>query len=231
MTTIRIGETEHTVDLNLVPYLASWHRFELVASKSEPLRHEIISELEDFGTTYDGITKGIRNFFRLLRCDIDKYTQLFDKLDFLGVEILDGWPLERIVTEIKSGKSGGWCDRFDVPPSRKNARNCAFRLIYLMHTATFEDPLMDSNAIFNTVLYVVSHAGVFLGIDRFVVKSIYLQRFDPSPKQLTAGTFFFSDDYYDSHSSLDLSYNFRVSGILWSASVCLMQGLWRPWAK
>ncbi|KAI9877556.1 MAG: hypothetical protein M1830_003567 [Pleopsidium flavum] len=172
MINIDIGGTPYTVNSTHLPYFHSFQSFHHSSGQSTtPLTH---SAIPLFDIAYRGVEHGFRHCVRMLGTDLSRYHTLCDTLDFLCVDVLGGRALDDIMGDLKSGKAQA---------VKGLARDAAFRLVYLILTGSFEAEVRDSQKVYNAVLFVVLHSGIFKYRPRKVVRDAYEERFRVTEKQ------------------------------------------------
>ena len=103
---------------------------------------------------------------------------------FLHVDVLGEQSINEVIKGLKSGASDyDHEERREIKGDKSNARNAAFKLLYLILRGDFTDWIKDSAKVFNAVLYLVSHAATFKWRTRSVVRAAYEERFVVSAKQ------------------------------------------------
>ena len=181
-TTIELGTKPYSIDVTKVPYIQSYISFQSHSGQDTAnLTHP---EIPLFDAAYWGIENGFRQCFRKLGPDLEQYHTLCDTLDFLGVDVLKGHSIDSIFSGLKSGKPQFELEykyHRQVRSSKSRARDCAFRLLFLILTAESEG--IDGQKAYNAVYFVVSHRAIFKYATRKVVRAGYEERFCCSEKQ------------------------------------------------
>ena len=95
------------------------------------------------------------------------------------MDVCKGRTLNEIIKDLKAGR--GYDEDGDCDKSK--ARDAAFKLVYSILQDTFRSNDKHKNAIFNAVLFVVSHPRTFGWKTRNVVRAVYESRFLLSVKQ------------------------------------------------
>ncbi|KAF4534676.1 Pantothenate transporter [Lasiodiplodia theobromae] len=183
-TTVTIGETSYSVDLTKVPYLESYLRFQSNAGQST-----VHSDIPLFAVAYDGLENGYRQYFRKLPDQLDQYHTLCETLDILCADVLQQQTVKGLFEDLREGKGSYECEykrSVFVKGDKKKARDAAFKLLYLILRADFESDVKDSQLVYNAVLFVVSHRGIFKYRIRKMVRAAYEERFIISTKQMAS---------------------------------------------
>ncbi|KAH6671448.1 hypothetical protein B0J14DRAFT_596088 [Halenospora varia] len=183
-TAIRIGDVHYDIEVSKIPYLSSFVNFQ---ANAQPKSTEFIhGPIPHFDVALKGIESGYRQCFRSLPTDLSQYHTLCDTYEFLCIDVLSGQTINEIFVELKSGKSDYELEYkryLKVKGNKTEARDAAFKLLYLIMLGEFENEIRDSAKIFNAVLYLVSHSATFKWRTRKVVRAAYEERFVVSAKQ------------------------------------------------
>ncbi|ORY10797.1 hypothetical protein BCR34DRAFT_485103 [Clohesyomyces aquaticus] len=142
--------------------------------KSTEIIHEAIPL---FDVALKGIESGYRQCFRSLSSDIILYRTLCGTYDFLHVDVCKGRTLSEIIKDLKAGRG------YDEDCDKSKARDAAFKLVYSILQDTFQSNDKHKNAIFDAVLFAVSHPGTFKWKARNAVRAAYESKFILSAKQ------------------------------------------------
>jgi hypothetical protein len=181
---LKIGNTLYDIDLSMIPYLASFVRFE---RNCQPEGSEFThGDIPLFDTALKGLESGYRFCFRSLPVDLAQYHTLCETYDFLGVDVLGGQTIDNIFSDLRACKTDYELDykRYRAIKGDKTlARDAAFRLLFLILRGEFGDEAKDSTKAYNAVLFIVSHSGTFKYRTRSVLRAAYEERFVVSPKQ------------------------------------------------
>jgi len=184
---IRIGDVHYDIEVSKIPYLSSFIAFQAKAEQqSAGIVHGPIAL---FDVALKGIQSGYRQCFRNLPADLSQHHTLCDTYDFLCVDVLGGKSINEIFADLKSGKSDSELEYKrcrEIKGNKSEARDTAFRLLYMIVLGEFKDETKESAKIFNAVLFVVSHSGTFKWRTRSVVRAAYEERFVISTKQRAA---------------------------------------------
>ncbi|KAH7021762.1 hypothetical protein B0J12DRAFT_687264 [Macrophomina phaseolina] len=183
-TTVKIGETYYSVDLGKVPYLESYLRFQ--GNAGQCTTH---GDVPLFAVAYAGLENGYRQYFRKLPDQLDQYHTLCETLDILCIDVLQQQTVKEVFEDLREGKGSYECEHkrsIFVKGDKKKARNAAFKLLYLILCAEFESDEKDSQIVYNAVLFVVSHRGIFKYRIRKMVRAAYEERFHISTKQMAS---------------------------------------------
>ncbi|KAI9774393.1 MAG: hypothetical protein M1840_004287 [Geoglossum simile] len=181
---IRIGDVHYDIEVSKIPYLLSFANFQ---ANSQPQSTELVhGPIPLFNVVLKGIESGYRQCFRSMPPDLAQHRTLCETYEFLQVDILGGQAITEIFNDLKSGKTDYTPeDKYSRPVRgrKSEARDTAFKLVYLILLGEFKDENKDSTKVFNAVLFVVSHSGIFKWRTRTVVRAAYEERFVVSPKQ------------------------------------------------
>ncbi|KAJ5858279.1 hypothetical protein N7534_003556 [Penicillium rubens] len=121
---------------------------------SQPRKTEFIhGNIALFDVALRGLESGYRQCFRSLRGDIPQYYTLCETYDFLGVDVLAGQSIDNIFADLRACKTD-------------------YELGYKRY-----------QAVYNAVLFIVSHPGTFKQGTRIAVRSVFEERFVVSAKQ------------------------------------------------
>ena len=184
---IKVGSELYELDLTRMPYFSSFADFQQRAGRdTEMLEHE---DVPLFNVAYKGVEHGFRQCFRALGTDIDQYHILCDSLDFLCVDVLERSSIKDLFQELKTGKPQYELEYKyyrEVKSSKSPARDAAFRLLYSIISTEFTSEAVESQTMYNAVLFVVSHRAIFSYKTRKTVRAAYEERFQPSQKQLAS---------------------------------------------
>ena len=181
-TDIEIGGKPYNISTTRMPYFASYIDFQ----RRSGLAADKHGDIPLFDAAFQGVESGFRRFFRILGTDLTEYSTLCDTLDFLCIDTLGGRSIASISEDLKSGK--GWYDDAYRPPlfvrgQKERARDSAFRLLYLLLKADLEDEPKTRQKMYEAVLFIVSHRGIFKYHARKTIRTAYEERFDVSEKQ------------------------------------------------
>ena len=181
-TDIEIGGKPYNISTTSMPYFASYIDFQ----RRSGLAADKHGDIPLFDAAFQGVESGFRRFFRILGTDLTEYSTLCDTLDFLCIDTLGGRSIASISEDLKSGK--GWYDDAYKPPlfvrgQKERARDSAFRLLYLLLKTDLEDETKTRQKMYEAVLFVVSHRGIFKYHARKTIRTAYEERFDVSEKQ------------------------------------------------
>ncbi|KAI9687226.1 MAG: hypothetical protein M1822_002269 [Bathelium mastoideum] len=182
-TTIRIGDVHYDNDVvSKIPYLASFVNDQAKApSESVELTHDPIPL---FDTALRGIESGYRQCFRSIPADPAQHRILCNTYDFLGIDVVGGQSITKIINDLKSGKIDYDLDygRYrEIKGDKSKARDAAFKLLYSILRGELDDK--DRAKIFDAVLFVVSHPATFKWRTRTVIRTGYEERLKVSTKQ------------------------------------------------
>ncbi|KAF6828515.1 geranylgeranyl pyrophosphate synthetase [Colletotrichum plurivorum] len=176
---IRIGTTEYLVDVQKIPYFASFTHFQALAG-----REAIHDEVPFFDTINYGVENGYRHFFRRLPSELSDYHVLCETLEFLAVDVLGGRKLGEVYGDIRNGQyNWGYKERGEMGGPKTIARDSAFRLVYLFLMGEFESDVRESKTAFQATLFVISHPSIFMCKTRKMVRKAFENRFDVRAKQ------------------------------------------------
>ncbi|KAL7629171.1 hypothetical protein AAE478_000690 [Parahypoxylon ruwenzoriense] len=183
---VRVGQKEYLVDVNKIPYFASFLRFQHSSGQDSATSLPTHGDIPFFDIINYGIDKGFRQFFRRMPAQLTDYHTLCETLDFLCVDVASCHKLRDIMQDFKESNLRDWDpeERREIRGDRKPARDSAFRLLYLFLLGDFESDVRDSNAAYQATLFVVSHRGIFKQRTRKMVREAYEERFRISEKQL-----------------------------------------------
>jgi hypothetical protein len=181
-TPIRIGDVHYDMDVSKILYLSSFVDFQANAQpQSTEFAH---GPIPLFNIALKGIESGYRQCFRSLPADLSQHRILCDTYDFLRIDVLGRQSINEIFNDLKSGQSDyGREERREIKGDKSKARDTAFKLLYLILLGDFKNETKDSAKVFNTVLYLVSHAATFKWRTRSVIRAAYEERFVISTKQ------------------------------------------------
>lgn len=180
---IKIGGSEHLVDVTKIPYIESFVRFQVRSGQSTtPL--PVHDDIPFFDIINYSVQKGYRNFFRRMPPQLSDYHVLCETLEFLAIDIPQRRKLQEIFNDMRAGKND-WDpeERREIRGSRSVARDAAFRLLYLFVLGEFESEVRDRNIAYQAVLFVVSHRGIFKYRARKMIREAFEERFEISDKQ------------------------------------------------
>lgn len=119
--------------------------------------------------------------------NLEAYHDLCDTLELLSVDVLKGYSLDEIITNLKAGKGEYEVEykrSIFVKGNKVLARDTAFLFVYQILKGNFEDEYKDSMKVYNAVKYIVSHRAVFKYNVRMIVRAAYEERFHASAKQI-----------------------------------------------
>ncbi|MCJ1243079.1 hypothetical protein MMC30_000276 [Trapelia coarctata] len=178
---IKIGDKPYDISPTTIPYFASYTDFQRNSGQAA----EEHPEIPLFETAYRGVENGFRHCFRKLGTDFADYHTLCDTLDFLCIDTLGGRSINTIREDFRSGKGQYELEykrSILVKGNKAAARDSAFRLLYLIFTAEFADEVKTRQKVYEEVLFVVSHRGIFKYRARKTIRTAYEERFHVSEK-------------------------------------------------
>ncbi|KAI1820791.1 hypothetical protein F4861DRAFT_533447 [Xylaria intraflava] len=124
-----------------------------------------------------GLSKGLRQFFRLMTTRLTDYHVLCNTLELLRVDILGARSLRHIMGDFRSGKGeDSDSDGYSVHGLKNRARDSAFRLLYMFLSKVPRSGPLDKNMAYNAALFVISHRGIF----RYRTRWMVLEAFNES---------------------------------------------------
>ena len=192
--TFTIGESTYSLDEDsLPPYLAGLVAFRAKSQQRhgatddcQPILHD--GDIPLFDIALSGMQQGYRFVFRRLgQADLSQYRTLCETYDFLGEDVVDEQSLDMIINEVKAGRNHDSVMFWRTGQANKTtARDAAFKLLYIMLMAEFENADKDERKIYNAVQFVVSHAGTFKLATRGIIRAAYEERFPLSQRQRDA---------------------------------------------
>ena len=179
---LEVGGKPYSISTTRMPYFASYIDFQRQSGLGT-VKHD---DIPLFDAAYQGIDSGFRQCFRKLGTDLTEYSTLCDTLDFLCIDTLEGRSIDMISQDLKSGK--GWYDTDWKRPvfikgNKATARDSSFRLLYLLLTTELEDEAKTRQKMYQAVLFIVSHCGIFKYRARKTIRIAYEERFHVSPAQ------------------------------------------------
>ncbi|KAF6833623.1 geranylgeranyl pyrophosphate synthetase, partial [Colletotrichum musicola] len=140
---VRIGTTEYLIDVQKIPYFASFTNFQALSG-----REAIHNEIPFFDTIHYGVENGYRHFLRRLPSELSDYHVFCETLQFLAVDVLGGRKLGEVFSDLWRGKYDWVEERGEKGSSKTLARDSAFRLVYLFLLGEFESDVRDSKTAF-----------------------------------------------------------------------------------
>ncbi|KAJ5247882.1 hypothetical protein N7468_002865 [Penicillium chermesinum] len=170
-TPLKIGDTVYKLDVSKIPYLAAFVKFQRLSRPGDDL-DLVHGDIALFDVALKGLESGYRQCFRCLRGNISQYHTLCETYDFLRVDVLRGQSIDTIFADLKACKTDY---KFDyqrpraVKGDKTQARDAAFRLLFLIIRGKFSDEKKDPAKVYNAVLFIVSHSATFKPATRFVV--------------------------------------------------------------
>ncbi|MCJ1253539.1 hypothetical protein MMC24_001351 [Lignoscripta atroalba] len=185
--TIEIGSKPYNIDTTKIPYFQSYTSFQAHSGQdASQLTH---SEIPLFDAAHYGIEHGFRQYFRKLDPDLTQYHTLCDTLDFLCVDVLKGCSTDAIIQGLKSGKAQYELEYKyyrEMKSSKSPARDSAFKLLYLILTAEFNesDISKEKQKMYNVIFFIMSHSVIFKYRTHKILRAAYEERFQPSEKQV-----------------------------------------------
>jgi hypothetical protein len=106
-----------------------------------------------FDIVLKGIESGYYQYFRSIPTNLSQHYTL---------DILSGQSINEIFNDLKSGKTDYKLEYkyYRVVKSNKSeARDTAFKLLYLILYSKFKDKIKNSAKVFNVVLFAISYLG------------------------------------------------------------------------
>jgi hypothetical protein len=175
---------DYNVNVSKISYFASFIRLQKV---TQPEITEFIHKpINLFDVALKGVKMGYRQYFRSLPTDLSQYRTLFETYKFLNVDILSGMSINKVIANLKVGKTDYDPEkRRPIPGNKSLARDTAFQLLYLILHTQFGDESKNSMKLFNIVMFVISHLGTFKYRTKRVTRVAYEERFRLTIKQKT----------------------------------------------
>ncbi|KAI1752039.1 hypothetical protein F4782DRAFT_540583 [Xylaria castorea] len=139
-----------------------------------------------FDEVVRGLSKGPREFFRLMPTRLSAHRELCNTLKFLGVNVLEGRTLRHIMDDFRSGKGHFDYDEWETISGVKSlARDSAFRLLYMFLTDGLVSEVQDKAMAYNAAFFVISHPQIFRYRTKLMVRWAFDERFGITDKQRT----------------------------------------------
>jgi hypothetical protein len=183
--TIKIGDTEYTVDLSKIPYLSTWVN-DQGGSKAETHKDLAHGPIPLFDIALKGIESGYRQCFRLLPPDLTQHQTLCETFKLLEIDVQGGLSIEEMINNIKANKKSNQ-DEDEYYSSNKSgkqlARDSAFQLLYVMLMNKLGDEQKYKQKLYDAVLFVIGHLRTFGFRTRRVLRAAYERKFVLTVKQ------------------------------------------------
>lgn len=180
---VQVGtKTYKSVDLEEIPYFeASMKRSQGSGGGSRAVsKHDDIRFLDE---VLLGLSRGFRQFFRLLPTRLSEYRDLCSTLKFLGVNVLQGRTMRHMMDDFRGAKDDLDYDGDGITGDKSPARDSAFRLLYMFLSDGLVSTVQDKGMAYNATFFVVSHPRIFRCRTRKMVLEAFSDRFGISYKQ------------------------------------------------
>ncbi|KAI0468753.1 geranylgeranyl pyrophosphate synthetase [Xylaria cf. heliscus] len=181
---IQVGETTYEgIDLKLMPYFKTY----LDAQPPSGQDSSVIPKhpsIEYFDEAVRGLSKGLRQLFRVMPTRLSAHRELCKTLQFLGVNVLEGRTLRHLMDDFRSGKADyDPEERRTISGNKSLARDSAFRLLYMFLSEGLVSADRDKAMAYNAAFFVVSHKQIFRYRARKMVRCAFEDRFGVTYKQ------------------------------------------------
>lgn len=138
-----------------------------------------------FGLINIAMERGFDHMFGKVPNRVEGYRRICETLRYLEVNVLAGQSMSDIIHQF-SPNYERWDQNRQVTRDelKKQSVDSAFRLIYQFLVGDLESRVDATDLPFHGTFYVCSHHSPFNNLIHKIVKAVYRERFQVSPKQL-----------------------------------------------